>query len=116
MKAILTALLLFIFFFDDAACRTFTRLRMPYDANEVRCIEQDATGMIWIGSKRGVFSFDGYNLHKMRYETNIEVESMLVMLTLNRYQIMRRKCSELRENCLNLTWEHIHTTNNEHIV
>lgn len=79
MKAILTALLLFIFFFDDAACRTFTRLRMPYDANEVRCIEQDATGMIWIGSKRGVFSFDGYNLHKMRYETNIEVESMLIV-------------------------------------
>ena len=42
---------------------TFHNITLPYDANIVNCIKQDSKGMIWLGTKRGLFSYNGYNAH-----------------------------------------------------
>lgn len=79
MRNLFVLFFLFLFVQAEARLRPFTQLQMPHDASEVRCIEQDSIGNIWIGTKRGIFSYDGYNLHKMPYDENIEVECMLVV-------------------------------------
>lgn len=38
------------------------RLPMQTDASTIGCILQDKSGLIWMGSNAGLFSYDGYNL------------------------------------------------------
>lgn len=42
----------------------FQKLQLPYDATGIRSILQDETGMMWIGTSRGLFSYNGYNLYR----------------------------------------------------
>lgn len=48
---------------------TFHNITMPYDANIVNCIEQDDKGLIWLGTKRGLFSYNGYQTHQYTSKT-----------------------------------------------
>ena len=48
----------------DYSYQAFTNITLPYDANMVKAVLQDRQGMIWIGTKRGLFSYNGYNLHR----------------------------------------------------
>ena len=46
----------------------FHNIAMPWDMNVsmVGCIEQDSTGVMWLGTNGGLFSYDGYS---MRYHS-----------------------------------------------
>jgi len=43
---------------------SFHNVTLPRDMNAtmVGCIEQDSTGLIWLGTNSGVFSYDGYSM------------------------------------------------------
>ena len=44
--------------------RTFKNITLPFDDNQVNVIFQDSRGMMWIGTRRGLYSFNGYDLHQ----------------------------------------------------
>lgn len=68
MKKIIL-LILFMFSIAASAMRydAFTNIRIPYDANVINCIFQDSQGMIWLGSKRGLLGYNGYDFHQFSY-------------------------------------------------
>lgn len=43
--------------------------RLGMDASEANCIVQDNHGLIWIGTDRGLYSFDGYSAHHYSAKT-----------------------------------------------
>lgn len=43
----------------------FEQITLPYEANIVNYIFQDTQGMIWLGTKRGLFTYDGYTAHRI---------------------------------------------------
>ena len=43
---------------------TFRNITLPFDDNQVNVIFQDDKGVIWLGTKRGLYSFNGYDLHQ----------------------------------------------------
>ena len=47
---------------------------------------------------------------------DIEVECILVVLSIHSDEILRCECRELSEAGLYLTWEHVNATDNHHIV
>ncbi|MBM6992535.1 MAG: hybrid sensor histidine kinase/response regulator [Prevotella sp.] len=42
----------------------FEKIALPYEANTVECTFKDSQGMIWLGTRRGLFTYDGYNVRK----------------------------------------------------
>lgn len=48
-------------FLDDNPYQYFKNIRLPADANLINTVFQDNQGLIWIGSKRGLFSYNGYD-------------------------------------------------------
>lgn len=44
--------------------QTFKNISLPFDANLVNVIFQDDEGMIWFGTKRGLYEYNGYDLHE----------------------------------------------------
>lgn len=44
--------------------QTFKNISLHVDANLVNTIFQDQEGMIWLGTKRGLYSYNGYDLHE----------------------------------------------------
>ncbi|MGM9791310.1 MAG: two-component regulator propeller domain-containing protein [Candidatus Cryptobacteroides sp.] len=44
--------------------QTFKNIALPIDANLVNVIFQDNAGLIWFGTQRGLFSYNGYDLHE----------------------------------------------------
>ena len=49
-------------------------------------------------------------------QLDIEVESILVALAIHGNEVLRSESRELCEYRLDLTWEYVHATNDEHIV
>ena len=45
----------------ESVYRSFDNIRLPFDDNQVNAIFQDNRGMIWLGTKRGLYSFNGYD-------------------------------------------------------
>ena len=48
----------------------FINMKLPYDANVVNVIYQDKNGLIWIGTKRGLVNYNGFNYHLCYYGKN----------------------------------------------
>lgn len=48
-------------FSNDMPYSSFRSIQLPNDANIVNCIIEDPSGMMWMGSKRGLFRYDGYH-------------------------------------------------------
>lgn len=44
--------------------QTFKNISLPVDANLVNTVFQDCSGMIWFGTQRGLYSYNGYDLHE----------------------------------------------------
>lgn len=49
--------------------QTFKNISLPVDANLVNTIFQDDRGMVWLGTKRGLYSYNGFDLHEHLDET-----------------------------------------------
>lgn len=60
-KRLLVPLLLLATLATQLAAQTFHNLR-PTQTQLVRAITQDATGMLWVATERGLLSYDGYAL------------------------------------------------------
>ncbi|MBR1552362.1 MAG: response regulator [Muribaculaceae bacterium] len=43
----------------------FHIINLPYEANVVERIVKDSQGMMWLATRRGIFSYDGYNLRRL---------------------------------------------------
>ena len=52
----------------------FCNMKLPFDANVVYTIFQDSNGLIWIGTKRGLVNYNGYNYHLCYYGKNMPDE------------------------------------------
>lgn len=61
--------LLTIQFIQAVQYETFYNIRMPYDANVVNCLYQDTYGMVWMGTKRGLYNYNGYDIHPFSKNT-----------------------------------------------
>ena len=44
--------------------QTFKNISLPIDANLVNAVFQDSNGMIYFGTQRGLYSYNGYDLHE----------------------------------------------------
>ena len=53
----------------------FCNMKLPFDANVVYTIFQDSNGLIWIGTKRGLVNYNGYNYHLCYYGKNMPDEN-----------------------------------------
>lgn len=51
-------------FVGNYTYHSFTNLSFPFDASIVHSFFQDEQGMMWMGTQRGLFSYDGYSLHR----------------------------------------------------
>lgn len=49
----------------------FYNIKLPFDANVVNTIFQDSNKLIWIGTKRGLVNYNGYNYHLCYYGKNM---------------------------------------------
>ena len=43
--------------------RMFDNIGNKTETFSVRCFAQDASGMLWLGTIHGLYSYDGYNIH-----------------------------------------------------
>lgn len=51
-------------FGDDKSYSTFRNIRLSSDANYVNLVYQDRQGLMWLGTKQGLYSYNGYNIHR----------------------------------------------------
>jgi len=49
-----------IFFGQDMTYQSFNNSRLSLEANSIRCFLQDKQGLMWLGTNRGLYSYDGY--------------------------------------------------------
>lgn len=75
----LLVFILLVFLPMKGNLQPFQKLQLPYDATGIRSILQDETGMMWIGTSRGLFSYNGYNLHRYNLSDNVEIERMVLV-------------------------------------
>lgn len=64
----------------NAIWNNFYNMKLPYDANVVNTIYQDSNGLIWIGTKRGLVNYNGYNYHLCYYGKNMPDENTVQAL------------------------------------
>uniref|UniRef100_UPI0025E8B5E2 two-component regulator propeller domain-containing protein n=1 Tax=uncultured Bacteroides sp. TaxID=162156 RepID=UPI0025E8B5E2 len=56
----------------------------PLESNIVNAIFQDDTGLTWIGTKSGLFSYDGYQIYKLAKETDIEYANITAIVQISK--------------------------------
>lgn len=67
MRNILTAVIIFItvaisaLYGQSSPYMQFNRMHTNTDASVIGCIMQDSTGMMWLGTNKGLYSYDGYS-------------------------------------------------------
>lgn len=52
--------------------QTFKNISLPFDANQVNAIYQDNQGLVWLGTRRGLYSYNGYDLHEYQDERHLD--------------------------------------------
>ena len=55
-------------FTEDEGYHTFENITTPFGGNTVNVLCQDAQGMMWVGTKKGLFSYDGHNARQFLNE------------------------------------------------
>ena len=72
-------------FLSDNNYHTFTNIQLPPDANSINTLFQDEQGLTWIGTKKGVYYYDGYNIHKLVTEEEAASYNVTAILQLEHY-------------------------------
>ncbi len=57
--------------------QSFKNITFPYDANIVNTLFQDEQGMMWFGTRRGLFSYNGYDIHN--YVSDLSTEANFIL-------------------------------------
>ncbi|MGQ1946964.1 ligand-binding sensor domain-containing protein [Geofilum sp. OHC36d9] len=63
--------------------QTFENLTLPFDANIVNTICQDEQGLMWFGTKRGLFNYNGYNIQGYINDKASDGNSILAITQIN---------------------------------
>jgi len=63
--------------------QSFKNIYLPIESNIINIVFQDNTGMIWIGTKRGLFTYNGYQIYKLSIDPSIEYINVTTILQLN---------------------------------
>lgn len=61
----------------------FRNIPFPIDAVSVHCAFQDSRGMTWFGTRNGLYSYNGYNLHSYHSEYGSESNVINCILPIN---------------------------------
>jgi ligand-binding sensor domain-containing protein/CheY-like chemotaxis protein/AraC-like DNA-binding protein/nitrogen-specific signal transduction histidine kinase len=65
---------------QEPAYRSFENIILSAEATSVTCVTQDCQGLIWMGSNRGLYSYDGFSTQAHSSdETNTQVYCLLVL-------------------------------------
>lgn len=70
-------------FFYNYQYKNFKNIYLPIEANTINTIFQDNIGMVWIGTKRGLFSYNGYSIQKSVIDIDIEYNNVSSIVQLN---------------------------------
>lgn len=62
---------------------SFKNIYLPIESNIINIVFQDNTGMMWIGTKRGLFTYNGYQIYKLSIDPTIEYINVTTILQLN---------------------------------
>ena len=73
MRGVKTLLFLLFWFCQSISCFAFKMetFNFGYGANQYTSILQDKNGLIWLGSNRGLFFYDGYEAHPFQLGTYV---------------------------------------------
>jgi signal transduction histidine kinase/ligand-binding sensor domain-containing protein/DNA-binding response OmpR family regulator len=63
----------------DYTYQAFKNIVLPFDANIVNTIYQDQQGIMWFGTKRGLFNYNGYNIHEYINDKKSDGNSILTI-------------------------------------
>lgn len=93
----------------------FHNITLPFDANIVNTVFQDRKGLMWIGTKRGLLNYNGYNFHIYVYGKNeSERNTIQTIIQFNKhYLCLGTDHGLLWFNLRKLTFEHINTVLNK---
>lgn len=68
---------------EHGAVKSFASIGFQGEVRVVNCFAQDATGMIWIGTNHGLYSYDGYSTcqHSVSHDTDTssQINSMTIV-------------------------------------
>lgn len=64
----------------DYTYQTFKNIALPFDANIVNTVCQDKQGIMWFGTKRGLFSYNGYDIHEYKNDKKSDGNSILAIV------------------------------------
>lgn len=63
--------------------RTFKNISLPFDANQVNAVCQDSQGLVWLGTRRGLYSYNGYDLHEYQDERHLDLNQIYAVVHVN---------------------------------
>lgn len=70
-------------FFYNFQYKSFKNIYLPIEANTINTIFQDNIGMVWIGTKQGLFSYNGYNIQKYTIDIDNGHNNISAIIQLN---------------------------------
>lgn len=70
-------------FSNNYKFKTFKNIHLPVESNIINTVFQDNIGIIWIGTKRGIFSFNGYKLEKLTIYSDVEYANVTSIIQIN---------------------------------
>lgn len=70
-------------FFYNFQYKSFKNIDLPIEANTINTIFQDNLGMVWIGTKQGLFSYNGYSVQKYTIDIDNEYNNVSAIIQLN---------------------------------
>ncbi len=63
--------------------QSFKNITLPFDANIVNTLFQDEQGMMWFGTRRGLFSYNGHDIHNHLSDLTTEANFILCILQIS---------------------------------
>lgn len=70
-------------FFYNFQYKSFKNIYLPVEANIINTLFQDNVGMVWIGTKQGLFSYNGYSIQKYTIDIGEEYNNVSAIIQLN---------------------------------
>lgn len=63
--------------------KIFKNIFLPVESNIINTIFQDNMGLIWLGTKRGLFTYNGYKLEKLSIDKDMEYANVSAIIQIN---------------------------------
>lgn len=67
--------------------QSFQNIELPFEANTVHTIYQDRKGLIWIGTRNGLYNYNGYSLHEFIYDKHANGNCIYSIIQIDDYHL-----------------------------